>query len=217
VISPQTITIGSLLAHVRRGDIVRVHSLRRGAAEAIEVVVHGAADRSRVIGRRIEDIDLPEGASIVAIARGEQVIMAHHDTLIETEDHLIVFLSDRRHIEAVERLFQARAEGQKADALADQRHSSARLGAGAVRPAVPAADRRGAVLPRGRDQRLPHQRAAQPRRGPADPRRDAALPRRAQAARRLPAGDFDLGGAHGHGDRAAAAAGAGTVLHPGLL
>ena len=106
VISPQTITIGSLLAHVRRGDIVRVHSLRRGAAEAIEVVVHGAADRSRVIGRRIEDIDLPGGASIVAIARGEQVIMAHHDTLIETEDHLIVFLSDRRHIEAVERLFQ---------------------------------------------------------------------------------------------------------------
>ena len=70
------------------------------------MVVHGAADRSRVIGRRIEDVDLPGGASIVAIARGEQVIMAHHDTLIETEDHLIVFLSDRRHIEAVERLFQ---------------------------------------------------------------------------------------------------------------
>jgi len=106
VISPQTITIGSLLAHVRRGDIVRVHSLRRGAAEAIEVVVHGTTDRSRVIGRRIEDLELPEGASIVAIARGEQVIMAHHDTLIETEDHLIVFLSDHRHIEAVERLFQ---------------------------------------------------------------------------------------------------------------
>jgi len=106
VISPQTITIGSILAHVRRGDIVRVYSLRRGAAEAIEVVVHGTADRSLVIGRRIEDIDLPGGASIVAIARGEQVIMAHHDTLIESEDHLIVFLSDRRHIEAVERLFQ---------------------------------------------------------------------------------------------------------------
>src|SRR6185369_13672942 len=44
VISPQTITIGSLLAHVRRGDVVRVHSLRRGVAEAIEVVVHGSAD-----------------------------------------------------------------------------------------------------------------------------------------------------------------------------
>ncbi len=106
VISPQTITIGSLLAHVRRGDVVRVHSLRRGIAEAIEVVVHGAAERSRVIGRRIEEVELPPGASIVAIARGEQVVMAHHDTLIETEDHLIVFLADRRHVEAVERLFQ---------------------------------------------------------------------------------------------------------------
>jgi trk system potassium uptake protein TrkA len=106
VISPQTITIGSLLAHVRRGDVVRVHSLRRGAAEAIEAVVHGAEDRSRVIGRRVEQISLPEGASIVAIVRGEEVIMAHHDTVVNNEDHVIVFLSDRRHVEAVEQLFQ---------------------------------------------------------------------------------------------------------------
>jgi trk system potassium uptake protein TrkA len=109
VISPQTITIGSLLAHVRRGDVVRVHSLRRGAAEAIEAVVHGTQDHSRLIGRRVEDIQLPEGANIVAIVRGEKVVMAHHDTMIETEDHLIVFLSDRRHVKAVERLFQGNA------------------------------------------------------------------------------------------------------------
>jgi trk system potassium uptake protein TrkA len=107
VISPQTITIGSLLAHVRRGDVVRVHSLRRGAAEAIEAVVHGAAGRSRVVGRQVSEVDLPEGASIVAIVRGEQVIMAHHDTLIENEDHVIIFLTDRRHVEALERLFQS--------------------------------------------------------------------------------------------------------------
>jgi trk system potassium uptake protein TrkA len=106
VISPQIITLGSLLAHVRRGDIVRVHSLRRGAAEALEVVVHGTPERSRVVGRRVEDVELPSGASIVAIARGELAIMAHHDTLIEAEDHIIVFLTDRRHIDAVERLFQ---------------------------------------------------------------------------------------------------------------
>ena len=106
VISPQTITIGSLLAHVRRGDVVRVHSLRRGAAEAIEAVVHGNSERSRVVGRRVEDVDLPAGASIIAIARGEQVIMAHHDTLIEAEDHVIVFLNDRRHVADIERLFQ---------------------------------------------------------------------------------------------------------------
>ena len=106
VISPQTITIGSLLAHVRRGDVVRVHSLRRGAAEAIEAVVHGNSERSRVVGRRVDAVDLPAGASIIAIARGDQVIMAHHDTLIEAEDHVIVFLNDRRHVADIERLFQ---------------------------------------------------------------------------------------------------------------
>jgi len=109
VISPQTITIGTLLAHVRRGDVVRVHSLRRGAAEAIEAVVHGTQGRSRVIGLPIEHIELPAGASIVAIVRGERVIMAHHDTTIEAEDHVIIFLSDRRHIDAVSRLFQSDA------------------------------------------------------------------------------------------------------------
>jgi len=104
-ISPQTVTIGSLLAHVRRGDVVRVHSLRRGAAEALEIIVHGNSLRSRVVGKHIGDITLPEGASIGAIVRGDEVIMAHHNTVIQPDDHVILFLADRRHIEAVERLF----------------------------------------------------------------------------------------------------------------
>jgi trk system potassium uptake protein TrkA len=104
-ISPQSITIGSLLAHVRRGDVVRVHSLRRGAAEALEAIVHGNERTSRVIGRRVEEIKLPEGTLLGAIVRGNDVIMAHHDTVIQADDHVIVFLTDRRHIEAVERLF----------------------------------------------------------------------------------------------------------------
>ncbi len=108
-ISPQTITIGSLLAHVRRGDVVRVHSLRRGAAEALEVVVHGDADSSKVIGRRIEDIALPEGTTLGAVVRGEDVIIAHHDTTVQPDDHLILFLTDRRHVESVEKLFQGSA------------------------------------------------------------------------------------------------------------
>jgi trk system potassium uptake protein TrkA len=104
-LSPQQVTIGSLLAHVRRGDVVRVHSLRRGAAEAIEAVAHGTQGEGRVIGRRIEDIPLPEGTTIGAIVRGDEVLIAHHDTSIHRDDHVIMFLTDRRHIEAVERLF----------------------------------------------------------------------------------------------------------------
>jgi trk system potassium uptake protein TrkA len=101
------VTIGSLLAHVRKGDVVKVHSLRQGSAEALETIVHGTQDRSRVIGRRIEQIELPNGASIVALVRGERVMIAHHDTQIETEDHVIVFLADRRQIDAVQKLFQS--------------------------------------------------------------------------------------------------------------
>jgi trk system potassium uptake protein TrkA len=104
-LSPQTVTIGSLLAHVRRGDVVRVHSLRRGAAEAIEAVAHGVQGEGRVIGRRVGEVPLPEGATIAAIVRGEEVIIAHHDTQIVRDDHVIIFLTDRRHIDAVERLF----------------------------------------------------------------------------------------------------------------
>jgi len=105
-LSPQMVTIGSLLAHVRRGDVAKVHSLRRGAAEAIEAVAHGIQGESRVIGRRIEDIAMPDGATIGAVVRGDEVIIAHHDTVIERDDHVIMFLTDRRHVEAVERLFE---------------------------------------------------------------------------------------------------------------
>lgn len=105
-ISPQTVTIGSLLAYVRRGQVEQVHSLRRGAAEAMETVAP-AHSGGPVVGRRVEEIQLPEGASIGAIVRGEDVIMAHHDTVIEPNDHVILFLTDRRHTTAVGRLFQA--------------------------------------------------------------------------------------------------------------
>jgi trk system potassium uptake protein len=104
-ISPQQITIGSLLTHVRRGDISNVHSLRRGAAEAIEVIAHGDSHSSKVVGRRLDEIKLPEGVTIGAIVRGDSVIIAHRHVVIETDDHVILFLVDRRQISTVEKLF----------------------------------------------------------------------------------------------------------------
>ena len=105
-VSPQQATIGSLLTHVRRGDVAAVHSLRRGAAEAIEAVAHGDNKTSKVVGRAVEDLKLPPGTTIGAIVRGEDVIIAHHDTVIASEDHVILFLADKRHIPDVEHLFQ---------------------------------------------------------------------------------------------------------------
>jgi trk system potassium uptake protein TrkA len=105
-ISPQQATIGTLLTHVRRGDVVQVHSLRRGAAEAIEAVAHGDRNSSKVVGRAIEEIKLPPGTTIGAVVRGDDVLIAHHDTMIESDDHVILFLVDKRKIRDVEKLFQ---------------------------------------------------------------------------------------------------------------
>ena len=105
-LSPAQVTIGSLLAYVRQGDVAAVHSLRRGAAEALELVAHGDRHSSKVVGRRIEEIDSPKGVTIGAIVRGAQVIIAHHDTVIETGDHIIVFVNDKQMVRKVEKLFQ---------------------------------------------------------------------------------------------------------------
>jgi len=108
-ISPAQATIGKLLAHVRRGDVVAVHSLRRGAAEALEAVVHGDRESCRLTGRRVEEIELPAGATIGAVVRAGEVLMAHHDTRIEAEDHVIVFVTDKKTLPRVENLFQVGA------------------------------------------------------------------------------------------------------------
>jgi len=107
-ISPSQETVGSLLTHVRRGDMVAVHSLRRGAAEAIETIAHGDASSSRVVGRRIDEIPLPSGTTFGALMRKDEVVFPHHDTLIEPEDHVILFVIDKQHIRDVERLFQVK-------------------------------------------------------------------------------------------------------------
>jgi trk system potassium uptake protein TrkA len=104
-ISPQQITIGSLLTHVRKGDISNVHSLRRGAAEAIEVTAHGDAGSSKVVGRRLDEIKLPQGVTIGAIVRGDTVLIAHRHIVVEPDDHVILFLIDRKKVSAVEKLF----------------------------------------------------------------------------------------------------------------
>lgn len=122
-ISPAETSIGCLLAYVRQGDVAAVHSLRRGAAEALEVVAHGDSRSSKVVGRTVEELGLPEGATIGAIVRESgfvvdaghlthttrkvwEVIIAHHDTVIEPEDHVIVFCVSKKLVRQVERLFQ---------------------------------------------------------------------------------------------------------------
>ena len=105
-ISPQQATISTVLSYVRRADVARVHSLRRGAAEAMEAIAHGDAKSSKVVGRKISEIKLPLGVTIGALVRGEDVLIAHDDVIVASDDHVILFMVDKAQVKAVERLFQ---------------------------------------------------------------------------------------------------------------
>jgi trk system potassium uptake protein TrkA len=105
-ISPQQAIIGSILTHLRKGDIVNVYSLRRGAAEALEIIAHGDEKTSKVVGKKTEDLNLPPGATIAAIIRGERVIIDVAGISIEPGDHTIILVADKKHIHDVEKLFQ---------------------------------------------------------------------------------------------------------------
>ena len=106
-ISPEQVTIGALLTHLRRGVVSQVYSLRRGAAEAIETTVLGDERSSKIVGRMVADVPLPTGCSIGAIVREEQVLIAHDNIVIQTNDHLILFLTDKTHVAAIEKLFES--------------------------------------------------------------------------------------------------------------
>lgn len=109
VVGLADVTIGSILAHIRRADVARVHSLRRGAAEALEIVIHGDKSASQCVGRRVDAIQWPTGALLGAVVRGQEVLMAHHDLVLETEDHLILFVNDINTVRKIEKLLQVSA------------------------------------------------------------------------------------------------------------
>lgn len=109
LVSPHQITIGSVLAHIRRGDVAAVYPLRHGMAEAIEVIVHGDERTSALVGRAISDIKWPSGCYIAAIMREHQVIMGrHHNTVLQDGDHLIFYVSRRRVLRELEKLIQVK-------------------------------------------------------------------------------------------------------------
>ena len=109
VVSPHQITIGSVLSHVRRGDIAAVYPLRRGTAEAIEVVVHGDKHTSALVGRRVDEVKWPAGCHIAAIVRGDEVIMGRdHSQTLHDGDHIVFFVSRRRVLRELEKLIQVK-------------------------------------------------------------------------------------------------------------
>lgn len=105
-ISPHLATTSAILTYMRRGDIVSVHSLHRGAAEAIEIIAHGDQKSSQVVGRHFNKINLPAGTTIGAIVRKDEVILPTPECIVEAEDHIILFVTNTKNVKEVEKLFE---------------------------------------------------------------------------------------------------------------
>ena len=108
-ISPQQATISKLLSHIRKGDIVNVAQLRHGSAEALEIILHGDATTSQVIGRKVAELKLPNTVIIGAILRNNEVLIAKKDVVFEEYDHVIIYLADKKAVSDIEKLFQPSA------------------------------------------------------------------------------------------------------------
>jgi len=104
-ISADSITTSHLLHYMRQGDTVKVANLRRGTAEAMEVIVHGSENSSDIIGKKISEIPWPEGVTIGCIIRNDEVFIAQSRLEIEAEDHVILFLSNSNSAADVSKLF----------------------------------------------------------------------------------------------------------------
>ncbi len=105
-IAPSQITIGTFLAEIEGKDVVRVHSLRKGAAEAIEAIAQESkTGKPSSIGKELGEISLPEGVTIGALIRDNKGKIAHDHVHLRENDHVILFLTDKSAIKQVKETF----------------------------------------------------------------------------------------------------------------
>lgn len=102
---PNQETLGSILKHVRRGDVAQVKSLCGGTAEAIEAIAHRNGSSS-VVGKRVDAVHFPPGIVLGALIRHQQVIEIHHDTVFEEGDHVVMFAMEKKLVSIIENHFQ---------------------------------------------------------------------------------------------------------------
>jgi trk system potassium uptake protein TrkA len=106
VVSPEDVTIGSILASVRTSDVVKVHSLGFGEAELLEIIIHGDNKTSKVVGKKVSELELPSGCRIGAIYREGKVILLNEDVSIQSNDRLIIYLLHKKDFSKLARLLQ---------------------------------------------------------------------------------------------------------------
>ncbi len=103
-ISPKNSTVDAILKFLRRGDIKSVHSLFDRKVGVAEVIEFNAGHNTRIVGKKIKDIQLPENSLILLISRGDENIIPSGDSIIEEDDTVLIIVS-KASIEKIEEFF----------------------------------------------------------------------------------------------------------------
>jgi len=106
VVSPQNITVSTILQHVRRGRIHSVHTLREDFGELIEAE---AMETSSLVGQPLKEAELPEGVIVGAVVRDGEVITPTGSTVVQTNDRVVIFAVNEA-VKQVEKMFSVRLE-----------------------------------------------------------------------------------------------------------
>lgn len=109
-LSPPLATMGSILMHVRQGDIQNVYPLNHGQGEIIEAVIHGDHKTSKLVDRTVKKIKWPRDTLIAGLIRHGQYIRPTPDAVLSSGDTIILYLQDKRKIHEVEVLLQVSTE-----------------------------------------------------------------------------------------------------------
>jgi len=72
------------------GRLVRLLQFEGGQARLVEVTL---AEDSPVIDRSLKEIDVPRDATVVAVVRGEHVVMPRGDTVFEAGDEVLAMVT----------------------------------------------------------------------------------------------------------------------------
>ena len=103
-ISPEDLTMGALLTHIRKGSILKVHSLMHGFFELLELEVRDA-EKSKILGKHIEQINLSKNTIVCCIIRNNNFIFDTSNIILEQNDHLVC-LVNKKDVKQIEDLFE---------------------------------------------------------------------------------------------------------------
>ena len=90
VVNPSTLTISTVLRHIRHDSISALYTLREDFGEVIEAEI---TESSKLMGKPLNSLELPRGMKIGAIIRGETVIFPQDDVDILQGDRVVALVA----------------------------------------------------------------------------------------------------------------------------